>query len=42
MANVLGEVLIRLHAATAGMSSLASAINSAFTKIGSILGQYVS
>ena len=29
-------------AATAGMSSLASAINSAFTKIGSILGQYVS
>ncbi len=62
MANVLGELLIRLHrdeagqglveyvliialvalAATAGMSSLASAINSAFTKIGSILGQYVS
>ncbi len=62
MANVLGELLIRLHrdeagqglveyvliialvafAATAGMSSLASAINAAFTKVGSILGQYIS
>ncbi len=29
-------------AATAGMSTLASGINSAFTKIGSILGQYIS
>ncbi len=29
-------------AATAGMSSLASAINAAFTKVGSILGQYIS
>ncbi len=29
-------------AATAGMSSLASAIHAAFTKVGSILGQYIS
>ena len=29
-------------AATAGMSTLANGINSAFTKIGSILGQYIS
>ncbi len=29
-------------AATAGMSSLESAINAAFTKVGSILGQYIS
>ncbi len=29
-------------AATAGMSSLASSINSAFTKVGTIVGQYVS
>ena len=29
-------------AATAGMSTLATGINSAFTKIGSILGQYIS
>ena len=29
-------------AATAGMGVLASGINSAFTKIGSILGQYIS
>lgn len=29
-------------AATAGMSTLASGINSAFVKIGSILGQYIS
>ncbi len=29
-------------AATAGMSSLASSINSAFTKVGTIMGQYVS
>lgn len=29
-------------AATAGMSGLASSINSAFTKVGTILGTYVS
>lgn len=29
-------------AATAGMSSLASSINSAFTKVGTIMGTYVS
>ena len=29
-------------AATAGMTSLASGLNSAFTKIGSILGNYIS
>lgn len=29
-------------AATAGMSSLASGLNSAFTEIGTILGNYVS
>ena len=29
-------------AATAGMSSLASSVNSAFTKVGTILGTYVS
>lgn len=29
-------------AATAGMSTLASSINSAFTKVGSIMGSYVS
>ena len=29
-------------AATAGMTSLASSINSAFTKVGTIIGQYVS
>ncbi len=29
-------------AATAGMSSLASSVNSAFTKVGTIMGQYVS
>jgi len=29
-------------AATAGMSTLASGINSAFSKIGSILGGYIS
>ena len=29
-------------AATAGMSTLATGINSAFTKISSILGQYIS
>lgn len=29
-------------AATAGMSSLASSINSAFTKIGTILGTYIT
>ena len=29
-------------AATAGMSSLASGVNSAMTKIGSILGVYIS
>ena len=29
-------------AATAGMSTLASGINSAFSKLGSILGQYIS
>ncbi len=29
-------------AATVGMTSLASSINSAFTKIGSLLGQYIS
>ncbi len=29
-------------AATAGMSSLASAINSAFSQVGTILGSYIS
>ena len=29
-------------AATAGMNSLATGLNSAFTKIGSILGNYIS
>ncbi len=29
-------------AATAGMSGLASSINSAFTKVGTILGTYIS
>ena len=29
-------------AATAGMTTLASGLNSAFTKIGSILGEYIS
>jgi pilus assembly protein Flp/PilA len=29
-------------AATAGMTTLASGLNSAFTKIGSILGNYIS
>ena len=29
-------------AATAGMSTLASSLNSAFTAIGSILGKYIS
>jgi len=29
-------------AATAGMSTLASGINSAFSKLSSILGQYIS
>ena len=29
-------------AATAGMTSLASGLNSAFTKIGSVLGLYIS
>lgn len=29
-------------AATAGMSSLASSINSAFTQVGTILGNYIS
>jgi pilus assembly protein Flp/PilA len=29
-------------AATAGMSTLASGLNSAFTKIGTILGTYIS
>jgi pilus assembly protein Flp/PilA len=29
-------------AATAGMTSLASGLNSAFTKVGSILGKYIS
>ena len=29
-------------AATAGMSTLASGLNSAFTKIGSILGAYIT
>jgi len=29
-------------AATVGMGSLASSINSAFTKMGAILGQYIS
>ena len=29
-------------AATAGMNTLASSINSAFTKVGSILGKYIS
>jgi pilus assembly protein Flp/PilA len=29
-------------AATAGMNSLATGLNSAFSKIGSILGQYIS
>lgn len=29
-------------AATAGMSTLAAGLNSAFTEIGSILGQYIS
>ncbi len=29
-------------AATAGMSSLASSVNSAFSKVGSIIGSYIS
>lgn len=29
-------------AATAGMGALASSINSAFTQVGSILGQYIT
>jgi pilus assembly protein Flp/PilA len=29
-------------AATAGMSSLASSVNSAFSKVGTILSQYIS
>jgi len=29
-------------AATAGMTSLASSINSAFTKVGTYLGKYIS
>jgi pilus assembly protein Flp/PilA len=29
-------------AATAGMSSLASAVNSAFSQVGTILGKYIS
>ena len=29
-------------AATAGMNSLASSINSAFTQVGTILGKYIS
>ena len=29
-------------AATAGMTTLASGLNSAFTKIGSIIGEYIS
>ena len=29
-------------AATAGMTALASSINSAFTKVGTILGTYIS
>ena len=29
-------------AATAGMTSLASAVNSAFSKVGTILGSYIS
>lgn len=29
-------------AATAGMNSLATSINSAFTQVGSILGQYIT
>ena len=62
MANVLGELLIRLHrdeagqglveyvliialvafACVTGMGTLTTAINTAFNKIGSILGQYIS
>jgi pilus assembly protein Flp/PilA len=38
---VLVIALIAL-AATAGMSGVATSINSAFTKIGSIIGNYVS
>jgi len=38
------SVIIALvaFAATAGMTTLASGLNSAFTKIGSILGEYIS
>jgi len=35
-------VALVAFAATAGMTTLASSLNSAFTKIGSILGQYIS
>ena len=38
---VLVIALIAL-AATAGMRGVASSINSAFTKVGSILGEYIS
>ena len=38
---VLVIALIAL-AATAGMSGVASSINSSFTKVGSILGEYIS
>lgn len=38
---VLIIALIAL-AATAGMGTLASSINSAFTRVGSLLGKYVS
>ncbi len=34
-------VALVAFAATAGMSTLAASINSAFTKVGTILGQYV-
>ncbi len=38
---VLVIALVAL-AATAGMGTLATAINSAFTKVGNILGKYVT
>ncbi len=35
-------VALVAFAATAGMSSMASSVNSAFTKVGTIVGRYVS
>ena len=40
--DALAKVALVAFAATAGMTTLASGLNSAFTKIGSILGEYIS